>query len=345
MPRFAHPTYHTPRAPVRRPLLGWRFVSVLLSLGLGLAQPAAHAQPVPEAGAESAVLPVLPARVLQTSPELLAEVQAARNQASVHYRAGQYDQALQQATRAYELLPLSATALNVAIVLAAVGRTDEGFRQLLIAVDLQPNETERGLIEVSLAKMGLKCQPARGWLRLSGTPEGAYARLGEVDRALTFPASRTVGLAEGHYTVHLSADGYLPLDLPLDVKGGAATVLPFALQRAAAVAGPGTPQVGVQPPATVVADPAVVAPPPAPARPLRDWGWGTLGAGLALAVGGSSLVGVGYGDLVDAHDSNDPGAYDDARPKYDAGVGMLVTGSLTAAAGAVLLIIDALRQP
>lgn len=215
-----------------------------------------------------------------------------------------------------------------------LGRAEEKAGNLAEAIDayqrfLATDPPEADRVQAAERLAAVKGALGHGWLSISADAVGAVARIDGAE-SVALPAER-VPVPAGQRSVTVEAPGREPATVSADVPSGDAISIdvPLHLVR--------------------------VAPPPPPGDDLGVWAWATLGAGVALAAGGGTLLALGRADAAAVEDPQLDAAgrvvsvgraealdlADSAAAKSDAGVALLAVGGGALATSVILFVLDA----
>lgn len=278
--------------------------SLRLTLLAAMAMLGAIALPTPSAHAK-VIIPELPKR---TAPDLVkARKEAQRNyaQAAAALEAGNGKEAKLYAKIAYATLPNASTAGLLCIALREVGENEDAFYSCLVGLSLSPSSDEKKLIDATVAELGKSVN--MGWANVQLSPKTAKV---SVD-GKSFIGSRVVGLSPGDHALTVSADGHTPNSVVLTISAGVQIPALVSLSRIA-VPLPIPSKVDVE------TEPSW----------MTDAGWGFIGVGGALVLGG---VGFQIAGAVDPPDTDEEGEAQFNVPTYilaSLGGVMLISGVL-----------------
>lgn len=268
-----------------------------------------------------------------------ADVQTLIDRATEDFRAGRYD-----ASRALFEEAWRKTSDNR--LLYMIGRCHEELGELPAAVEAferflvgeaPPDAREKGLEHLRAVRERM----ATGTLRVDVQPQQAQVFVDGV-LAGTGPAVE-LKVQAGDRTVEVRAEGFTTTTRQVAVPGSGSAVVAVALAQV--VTAP-------TPPPVVVTTPEETGP------ELSSWGWGLLGGGAALLVGGSVLYGLGEADHGSIEDAASPGGGPPSMTRARAleleqrgddlklgGAVLWGLGGAAAVSAVTLLILDATDEP
>jgi tetratricopeptide (TPR) repeat protein len=248
--------------------------------------------------------------------ETAAKLVAAGNDA---WDAGEYQMALDDYSKAHDLVSAPKLYYNIGLALEQLGRTIEAaaaYESFLA----EATDARDALRADAKSKLGA-LDHGLGHLVVRVHPQNAVAR---VDGREMGPA--IVRVPPGTHTVTVMADGYQPDARKVTVMGGETRELEVTLSQLAAMA---------------------PEHPPVPARRFVSRPWYTDVLGDALAGGGVVALGLGTGFLIAARSDDQAarGAQKESRYQdlVDRASSRRTVGALAAGAGAGLLGVAVLR--
>lgn len=214
------------------------------------------------------VLPILPeAKHIEENAKQRAI--KADKEARRAWELGNTKQALKFANEAYEAVPNASTALIRAQILARNEMYKEAFESYLIAYDLDPTDEEKKLIEEGLSATCAKVNPSLGWFKIEVEPSNSTIHLDGAQ----ISSSRTIGLPEGDYNIHVSAEGRNSQEVNITVESCSGGFMRFYLKEQSS---------------DEIRKPEIVF-----HRQERhkkpQWQWAIIGGGAALLGGGLGL--------------------------------------------------------
>lgn len=174
------------------------------------------------------VLPTLP-----TIPEVddarRAQAKAAWERALAALESG--EDPFAHALEAFRLLPAASLANGIAELYLEAGRLEEAFAMLLVAADLKSAPALRQQVLASLAEVGARLTPPRGYLMLTAEPAEAVTTLATVEgtAGVEVVGSRTVGLSGGALRATIRAEGFVTATRELAIAPGAGLELKVEL--------------------------------------------------------------------------------------------------------------------
>jgi tetratricopeptide (TPR) repeat protein len=222
--------------------------------------------------------------LLQASPDpsgaasVQAEADAHNTQGKILYGRGEFEAALAEFHAAFELERDSRYLFNAAKALERLGRPADAFAAWSEFILLAPSAEEREAAARILVQL---CPDVGGGaVRLESKPGGLALTLD--GRAFPVPAPVEVCLPPGEHRVGATREGYQPLEQVVSVARGGRrnvtlTLKPAVVQGLLAV--------------TPTVKPTTFTP---PVEKPFNWGWVTLGAGVAAVLTGTALYAVAF---------------------------------------------------
>lgn len=147
------------------------------------------------------------------------------------YRAGEYEAALAEFQRAYELAPHYSVLYNIGQVQHHLDRNPEAVANLeryLAQGGSQIPASRRAEVDATLNRLE---RLVGSILVVVGTPENATVLVDGVESGNS-PLTEPIRVGAGRHTVELRAEGFLPLSRVVTVAGGAVATIRVALDPA-----------------------------------------------------------------------------------------------------------------